>query len=96
MTRPAGVMRDMRPANDEVRIEDGRMVYIVVYGILTVAFPRTFTLNDYAVVYVPGLSCSRCSLMDGPRRCVGFRTKGSGMCISQFYGRLRFARDGSI
>ena len=44
MTRSADIMHDIRPSSDKDRICDNGMIDIVGYGLLTVVFPRSFSV----------------------------------------------------
>ena len=94
-TRFADMMRDIRPTIDKVRAGDSRLIDIVGYGALTVAFPGNLTVKLLDVAFMPQLSRNRFSLMTAHRPGVGFKTEESGMRISLRDGRLRFEGEGS-
>ena len=94
-TRFADMMRDIRPTIDKVRAGDSRLIDIVGYGALTVAFPGNLTVKLLDVAFMPQLSRNRFSLMTSHRRGVGFKTEQRGMRISLRDGRPRFEGDGS-
>ena len=91
----ADMMRDIRPTIDKIRAGDSRLIDVMGYGALTVAFPANVIVKLLDVAFMVHLSRNRFSLMTAHRRGVGFKTEESGTRISLRDGRLRFEGDGS-
>ena len=65
------------------------------YGTLTAVFPGDLSVKLLDVGYVPELTFDLFSRMTAHNHGVGFIIEEKSLCISLFFGRLRFEGDGS-
>ena len=77
----ADMMRDIRPTIDKIRAGDSRLIDVMGYGALTVAFPANVIVKLLDVAFMVHLSRNRFSLMTAHRRGVGFKTEESGCLL---------------
>lgn len=92
MARSAGILRTIRPTNDEVGIGDSLVIRILGYGTLTIVLPGNLTVKLLDVAGVPDRSCSLFELMAAHRGGVGFRTEEIDMLSYIFHARPRLER----